>query len=98
MQLDAEKAFDSLWRNGLLFKLKGKIPDVHLRALAHYYRRSEIIVKYNNEISNQIKINDGVKQGGFISGYLFNFFMDDLLDQCVSLNIGCKLGNLNVST
>ena len=56
------------------------------------------LTKYNQNLSKLIRIEDGVKQGGFISGYLFNFYMDDLINECISLDIGCKLGNLNVST
>ncbi len=54
-QLDAEKAFDTLWRVGLYHKLINVIDDVYFRSLVSYYADSKIIVKYNNENSNQNK-------------------------------------------
>ena len=96
-QLDAEKAFDTLWRIGLYYKLMDKIEPVFFRALVSYYSESNIIIRYNGETSKQIKTNDGVKQGGILSGYLFNFYMNQLIEDCVKLNIGCAIGEHNVS-
>ena len=44
-----------------------------------------------------IRTIDGCKQGEILSGYLFNFFLDKLLQQCVDLNIGCHVGTQNIS-
>ena len=66
---------------------------VFFRALVSYYSDSNIINKYNEKI----KTNDGVKQGGILSGYLFNFYMNQLIEGCLKLNIGCKIGEHNVS-
>ena len=96
-QLDAEKAFDTLWRVGLYHKLMNVVDPVYFRALVTYYGNSQIIIKYNGDKSNKILINDGVKQGGILSGYLFNYYMNDLITNCVNLNIGCKIGEHNVS-
>ena len=38
-----------------------------------------------------------MKQGGIISPLLFNFFIDDLIRQCCNLNIGARIGKVNVS-
>ena len=35
----------------------------------------------------KIKTNDGVKQGGILSGYLFNFYMNSLLEECIDLAV-----------
>ena len=96
-QLDAEKAFDTLWRIGLYHKLMNEIEPVYFRALVSYYGDSNIIIKYNGETSKKIKTNDGVKQGGILSGYLFNFYMNKLIVDCLNLNKGCKIGTHNVS-
>ena len=96
-QLDAEKAFDTLWRIGLYHKLMDVMEPVFFRALVSYYSDSNIIIKYNGETSKKIKTNDGVKQGGILSGYLFNFYMNQLIEDCLKLNIGCKIGEHNVS-
>ena len=95
-QLDAEKAFDTLWRIGLYHKLIPEIELPYFRALVNYYEMSNIIVKYKGKQSQMIRTVDGCKQGGILSGYLFNF-MNELLQQCVNLNIGCELGEQNIS-
>jgi hypothetical protein len=95
--LDAEKAFDSLWRNGLFYKLAGKIPDVYWRALVNYYRQSKISVRFDGRYSELISIDGGVKQGGILSPYLFNYYINDLLEECVKLDVGCRIGRRNVS-
>ena len=95
--LDAQKAFDKLWRMGLFFKLKDVMPKIFWRALFNYYKASSIVVKYDNIKSNPFKITDGVKQGGILSPYLFNFYVNDLLYSCTELNSGCKIGDFNMS-
>jgi hypothetical protein len=96
-QLDAEKAFDALWGIGLYHKLIPEIEPLFFRALENYYEISNIIVKYNGKQSQMIRTIDGCKQGGILSGYLFNFYMNELLQQCVNLNIGYKLDEQNIS-
>ena len=95
--LDATKAFDKLWRGGLFYKLIPKIDAKLWRSIIAYYNQSKIIVKINNNRSNIYNTSQGCKQGGILSPYLFNFFVNDLLEEVIKLNIGCKLDNKNVS-
>ena len=47
--------------------------------------------------SDVFKISEGVKQGGILSSFLFNFFMDGLLEKLMKLNVGTVLGKINTS-
>ena len=67
------------------------------RALVTYYNALKIQIKYEDQKSELIKTSKGVKQGGILSGYLFNRFIDSLLRQITDLNIGCRLGTINTS-
>jgi hypothetical protein len=91
--LDFSKAFDRMWRDGLFHKLNGKIDDCYWRALVVYYRGSIGIIKANNSTSKEFEIKEGVKQGGILSPFLFNYFINDLLEKCQQTNMGAKIGN-----
>ena len=95
--LDATKAFDKLWRAGMFYKLKNRMHPGLWRVLYTYYTKSMIIVKYNGQRSELIRTTEGVKQGGILSPFLFNFFINDLLTECLSQNIGAKIGDSNLS-
>ena len=86
-----------MWRDGLFYKLKDKIEISLWRALYNYYKTSKGKVKLDNEISNEFKIQEGVKQGGILSPYLFNYFMNELLNKNEINGYGAKIGRYNVS-
>ena len=95
--LDATKAFDRLLRDGLFVKLMNKIPDVVWRALYLYYSISKAAVRSSKGISHIFRIEEGVKQGGVISPILFNFFLNDLLNECIEADLGARVYDVNVS-
>lgn len=97
LSLDTKKAFDRMWREGAYYKLIGKIDKSLWRAIVNYYSNSMGVVKYNGELSDIFSIIQGVKQGGIISPYFFNFFINDLLDECDNESLGARLGNIKLS-
>ena len=97
VSLDAVKAFDKMWRDGLFYKLMHKIDVFMWRLLYIYYKQSYVIVNIDGVRSEKIKTSEGVKQGGVLSPHLFNFFMNDLLEQGCALNVDALLGKVNVS-
>jgi hypothetical protein len=97
VSLDAAKAFDKLWRDGLFFKLIPWTEAVVWRLLYHYYAMSYVAVDVDGCRSDVFKISEGVKQGGVLSSALFNFFMDALLEKLLNLNVGAIIGDVNTS-
>jgi len=97
VSLDASKAFDKLWRDGLFFKLKDIIPSVVWRALYVYYSKSQIVVSYNNKRTSTIRTEEGVKQGGILSPFLFNFYINKLIENCLQMRVGASVGDINTS-
>ena len=97
VSLDATKAFDKLWREGLFYKLYAKVDEWIWRSIVSYYNQSKIVVRIKDKFSEIYKINQGVKQGGKLSGFLFNFFINELIEECLKLNIGAKISQKNIS-
>ena len=95
--LDAEKAFDKLWRDGMFFKLMQVLERREWLILKQYYKISEAKVMNNSEYSSKFKILTGVKQGGILSPFLFNMYIDGLVEEILNLNIGAKLGTINMN-
>jgi ribonuclease HI len=77
--LDVEKAFDMMWRNGVLKKLydfgyRGRI----LFWIRDFLDNRRISVRVNGQMSREQTLENGTPQGGVISPLLFNIMMSDL--------------------
>ena len=57
------------------------------------YINQKIQVKWNDVLSNQYSISNGVKQGGCLSPTLFSIYFNDLIDVLHFSNICCRYGN-----
>ena len=55
------------------------------------------MVSIDGSYSEAFQTTEGVKQGAVLSPFLFNFFMDDLLNGVVDLKLGAALGPFNSS-
>jgi hypothetical protein len=97
VSLDATKAFDKLWRAGLFSRLYKEVDIFIWRAIVSYYEQSKIVVKIDNNKSESYRTTEGVKQGGILSPYLFNFFINGLIEECCKLDVGARIEGRNVS-
>ena len=61
-----------------------------------YYDTLQSKILNNRELSKLFKLWRGVKQGGVLSGSLFNFFINDLIELCCNANIGASFMELVV--
>ena len=57
------------------------------------YVNESFQVKWNNIISSQSHISNGVKQGGCLSPTLFSVYMNELIEILRKNNIGCRYGS-----
>ena len=77
--LDVEKAFDSVWHNGLRYKIyQLDLPTKMTRWLSDFLVGQLIQVNVNSFLSNQINPKAGVPQGSVLSALLFLIYVNDL--------------------
>ena len=77
--IDFRKAFDSVWRDALLYKLlKAGIGGPFGRLIQNIYSNTKVQIKLENGLTESFKDNVGVKQGCILSPALFKIFINDL--------------------
>ena len=80
-------AFDKVQYNTLFNRLHERnMCPIVLRLLINMYIHQKIQVKWNDMLSNQYSISNGVKQGGCLSSTLFTIYLNDLIDVLRSSN------------
>ena len=70
------------------------LPAVYVNMIKYCYSNQFVKVLYQTKYSEEWLICNGVRQGGVLSGFLFNIYINSLLDEMTQLNVGCKLGLL----
>ena len=77
--IDVEKAFDSVWQNGLRYKLmNSELPNKIIRLMSSFISDRTIAVKINAEMSDKVKLNAGTSQGSVLSPLLFLMYVNDI--------------------
>ena len=83
--VDFRKAFDSVWRKGLFYKvLSSGIGGNFFNIIQSMYDNIEYCVKTSHGLSDYFRSSCGVRQGCNLSPLLFNLFVNDLPDRLSS--------------
>ena len=92
--LDVQKAYDTVWRDGLWLKLwdmgvKGRM----WRVIKKMYEASRSTVLLEGEKSAMFSVEQGVAQGCSLSPILFSVFINDLLKDVEQAELGIQLSS-----
>jgi len=92
--IDFSKAFDSVDRNLLLFKLlRYNINGNIYFAIKKLYQNTVNCIRLNSFFSKWFKSEYGVRQGDVLSPTLFDIYLNDLALKINSCKLGIKVGN-----
>lgn len=76
--LDISQAFDKVWHEGLLYKLKLTIPHTYFNIIKSYLTERHFRVKYQDVYTKLHKIEAGVPQGSVLGPILYTLFTADI--------------------
>jgi hypothetical protein len=95
--LDMSKAFDKVNHYGLYIKLiHRRVPPDLLHLLINWYDKCYAFVRWNGALSSCFECLCGVRQGGVLSPVLFTLYVDDVIVNLRSANLGCSIHNVYV--
>jgi retron-type reverse transcriptase len=77
--LDVAKAFDTVWIDGLLYKLTHlNFPSYTVHTISSYLRGRTFEESFQTATSSRRSVRAGVAQGGLISPVLFSLYVNDM--------------------
>ena len=97
--LDVKKAFDTVWIDGLLYKLKYELgidPKMWL-IIKELFSNLKGQVIFNGHISSSFSTSQGSGQGRILAPFLYKVYINQLLMELCQLDIGITLLNHSLS-
>ena len=65
------------------------VPHCLLRGLHNWYNKLVSVVKWTGVLSKSFVVSCGVRQGGVLSPFLFNLYVDELIYKLEASDAGC---------
>jgi hypothetical protein len=98
--IDISKAYPSVWRDGLWWKLKkAGITGKMLAILKSMYSRSKVGVRVGGIVRDDEWYDDfvGLREGCIVSPLLFAIFINDLAKELDEIGVGIDVGRLRLA-
>ena len=95
--LDNQKAFDTVWHQGLFHKVYSLGINAKLwRLICQCYGNMQSCVLYRGQSSSVFPVRQGVGQGRVLSAWLFLVYINDLIVELSKSNLGLRVGSMNI--
>ena len=98
--LNLQKAYDTVWRKALPQKLqkKCKVPNNTINWLSMKCKDAQSCTEVGNRLSTTFKTYNGLQQGKLSSPNLFNYYINDLIEDLnAQTNIGATINALTLN-
>jgi hypothetical protein len=97
--LDAEKAFDVVWHDGLLKRMHNLgIPHSLWLLFCDWYDGLSAVVKWKGKLSSEFPLQQGTGQGRIFSTTNYKIFNNDLLLRMEQAGLGIHIGDIPVGS
>ena len=97
--LDFSKAFDTVWRDGLMYSVWNiGIRGMVWQLIDNLYKNVQAMVKFGNVSTDFFKIDEGVKQGCVLSPVLFCIYIHQFTKLLNDHKLGVNVCNVRVGS
>ena len=97
--VDFSKAYDRIDRSLLFLKLEAMgLQGSIFSAIKAIYNNVKCCVRLNGYYTDWFQVACGLKQGCLLSPFLFNLYINDLVQELKDLGMGIKIGNETVNS
>ena len=96
--VDVRKAFDRVNYHKLFLKLHERGTPAYIIGILHFWFKSQkFCINWGGVLSRYFGSANGLRQGGILSPYLFNVYIDKLSIKLNSLPVGCTINDLTLN-
>jgi hypothetical protein len=96
--VDLKKAYDSVWREGLIHRIReDRVPKKLVSLVKRWYKNVMVKVRVNDVESDWFESKVGVRQGDTLSPLLFNIFINGIVETVKESGRGVKVGMDNMA-
>lgn len=95
--IDLTKAFDRIRLNDVLLILNKKlVPADVIRIIKELNTQTKTRIRINNQLTEEIDVDTGIRQGDSLSPLLFNLIMDKIIQNVKNTSSGYRLGSKEI--
>ena len=96
--MDYQKAFSRAKPDKLVEVMeKAGIPDLERKLIIYRYWRQHAVVRWDGEISREVVVERGARQGCVISPLLFNLYSECMIKEAMEGMEGVAFNGINVT-